>query len=246
MRVVWLHPVREPVACGPGPVRIGCAADDTVTVIGTGVAPHHVTLVEDLRGLVLEVGRGCQRVYVNARAVREKALLHFGDTLTLGANKLLVVADAMPQPDTDAAATERFALRIVAGPQSGRWLAVAPELDLDANGRCVDDPHAACRLTCSDAGAVVECADSAVRINGWRCSRSSVHPGDQIVLGEQRLVVESPGTRHPPRLPPRPETAPASAAGGVPEAHSPVDAWWLIAAAAVVAALIALFLYYRW
>jgi pSer/pThr/pTyr-binding forkhead associated (FHA) protein len=252
MRVVCVHPARDPVSCGNGPVRIGSAPDNDIVPVGMGVDPHHATITADARGLVLAVLRGCQRVYVNARAVREQALLRHGDTVTLGANKFLVTSDAAPleadrSMDAKATSADRAVLRIVSGATSGQALAVAPELHLGAGSRHFGELAYACRVAEDAEGLVFESESAAPRINGWRCSRVRLSPGDQIVLGEHRLVVEAPGLQyaaHLASLPPPPVVV--AEAPPAPQASAPTEIWWLIAAAALLAMIIALFLYFRW
>ncbi|MGN6790348.1 MAG: FHA domain-containing protein [Rhodanobacteraceae bacterium] len=233
-------------------MRIGSAPDNDIVPIGMGVDPHHATITADARGLVLAVLRGCQRVYVNARAVREQALLRYGDTLTLGANKFLVTSDAAPPQvqgtPAAAGAAGRVALRIVSGITSGQALAVAPELRLGAGSRHFGELAYGCRVVQDAEGLVFESESAAPRINGWRCNRVRLSPGDQIVLGEHRLVVEAPGLQYAAHLASLPPPPPAVAeAPPIPQASSAsTEIWWLIGAAALLAALIALFLYFRW
>lgn len=250
MRVVCFHPARDPVMCGEGPVHIGSASDNDVVLNGAGVAPRHLAIVADARGLVLTIRAGCQRVYVNARAVREQALLRYGDTVTLGANKFLVTSDAAPpgvdevtDPDT---AVGDVMLRIVSGSASGRALAVAPELRLGAGSRHFGDLTYGCRVAQAGGNLVFESGSDIPRVNGWRRSRVRLAPNDQIALGEHRLVVEAPGlqyARHLASLPPPVEAPPEVLEQ---DDASSTEIWWLIAAALVLAALIALFLYFRW
>lgn len=249
MRVVCVHPARDPKVCGSGPVQFGSLPDNDIVPAGAGVGPRHATIVADARGLVLSVRPGCQRVYVNARPVRERALLRYGDTLTLGANKFLLTTDAAP-PQADAIGTAGkvsgpVLLRIVSGTASGRLLAVAPELRLGAGTRHFGELAYACRVTQSTDGLVFESDSAAPQVNGWRCGRARLSPGDQIVLGEHRLVVEAPGLQyaeHVAALPPAPVVEPAPQS----DDSSSTGIWGLIAAAAVLAVLIAFFLYFRW
>ena len=249
MRVVCIHPARDPVLCTDGSVSIGSAPDDAIVLAGAGVAPHHLVLDADARGLVLSVRPGCQRVYVNARAVREKALLRYGDTVTLGANKFLVSADAEPPQAVEAAASGipvgQAALRVVSGTASGQALEVTPELRMGTGTRHFADLAYACRVAQVDGNLVFESASTAPRINGWRCNRARLSPDDQIVLGEHRLVVEAPGLQYAAHLESLPSPAPIAPAAE-PDQTSHTEIWWLIVAAAVLAALIALFLYFRW
>lgn len=248
MRILGVHPARDPVLCGQGPVQFGSAPDNDIVPVGAGVDPHHAVLAADARGLVLTVRPGCQRVYVNARAVRERALLRYGDTLTLGANKFLVTTDSAPPQAEDAAASRTdgpVSLRIVSGAASGRALAVAPDLHLGAGTRHFGELAYGCRVAQAGGGLVFESASMAPRINGWHGNRVRLSPGDQIVLGEHRLVVEAPGLEyaaHVASLPPPPAPKPAPP----PDDSAHTEIWWLIAAAAVLAVLIAFFLYFRW
>ncbi len=249
MRVVCVHPARDAVPCGAGPVHIGSAPGNDIVPAGAGVDPHHVALTADARGLLLTVLPGCQRVYVNARAVREKALLRYGDTVTLGANKFLLAADAAPMEVQDVgdpvAYPGQAGLRIMSGAASGQWLPVAPELRLGAGSRHFGDLSYGCRLAQTEEGLVFESESAAPRVNGWRCQRVRLSPGDQIVLGEHRFVVEAPGLQcaahaivQPVPVAPTPEPE--------PDDGPHTEIWWLIGAAVLLAGLIALFLYFRW
>ena len=232
-------------------MRIGSAPDNDIVPTGMGVDPHHATITADARGLVLAVLRGCQRVYVNARAVREQALLRHGDTVTLGANKFLVTSDAAPpqveRVDATATAAGQAVLRIVSGAASGQALAIAPELHLGAGSRHFGELAFRCRVAEDAKGLIFESESATPRVNGWRCNRVRLSPGDQIVLGEHRLVVEAPGLQyaaHLASLPPPPVVV--AEAPPEPQASAPTEVWWLIAAAALLAVIIALFLYFRW
>lgn len=253
MRVVCVQPARDPVICGDGPVRIGSAPDDDVFVAGAGVAPHHASIVVDARGLVLQVAPACPRVYVNARAVRERALLHYGDTLTFGGNKLLVTTDA-PPPDAAGAAladadgvVESVALRVVSGKASGRALAVRQELRLGADTGYFGELPFASRIAQTADGLVFESDNPTPRVNGWHCRRAKLAPNDQITLGEHRLVVEAPTLQYAAYVASLPPPAAPAAIDEPDTADDPqhTGIWWLIAAAAVLAAIIALFLYFH-
>jgi hypothetical protein len=229
-------------------VPTASAPDNDILPDGPVGDLHHVTLTVDARGLLLTVQPGCQRVYVNARAVREKALLRYGDTVTLGANKLLLAADTAPAEIQDlgdaAAYPGRAGLRVMSGAASGQLLPVAPELRLGAGSRHFGDLSYACRVVQTENGLIFESESAAPRVNGWRCQRVRLAPGDQVMLGEHRLLVEAPGLQctadaiaQPAPIPipePEPDDAP----------HTEI--WWLIGAAVVLAGLIALFLYFRW
>ncbi len=249
MRVVCVQPARDPVLCGDGPVDIGSAPDAAVVLAGTGVAQRHLTLVADARGLVLKVEPHAQHVHVNARAVREQALLRYGDVLTLGGNRLLITSDVPPLAPSGgqavSGAADQVALRFTSGADSGRLLAVAPVLHLGAGTRHCGDLDYGCRVSAGADGLLFEADTAAPCVNGWHCTRARLAPGDQIVLGQQHFVVEAPGLEyaaHVAALPPAAAAEPAAAG----DETAATEIWWLIAAAAVLAAVIALFLYFRW
>ena len=250
MRIVCVHPSRDPLPCGHGPVRFGSAPGNDIVPIGAGVDPHHASIVADARGLVLDVRPACQRVYVNARAVRARALMHYGDTLTLGSNKFLVTSDAPPPPAPDAAAidhrTTPVSLRIVAGVASGQALAVKPELRLGAGSRHFGELAYQCRVRQTADGVLFESDNAGPRVNGWRCNRVWLSAGDQIVLGEHRLRVEAPGLQHAAHLASLPTPPAPRAPAPEPDDAVHTEVWWLIGAAAALAVAIAFFLYFRW
>lgn len=255
MRVVCVRPARDPVWRGAGPVRIGSAPDDDVVPAGAGVDPHHVSIAADARGLVLDVGPGCRRVYVNARAVRERALLRYGDTLTLGANKFLLMTDTAPtqindadhadHADHTAASASRVMLRIVSGQASGKALAVAPEVLIGAGSRYFGELSCRCHVAQDADGLILESESDIPRVNGWRCRRTKLASGDQIVLGEHRLVVEAPALQYAAHVAALPTPA-VTRAVPEPDASTHTEIWWLIVAAATLAVIIALALYFRW
>lgn len=247
MRVVCTQPARDPVVHAGGTLTIGSAADcDVVTVGGD---PHHATLTADARGLTIAVMPGSPRVYVNARSVRVRALLRYGDTLTVGAQKFMVTTDVEPSPaDAFAERTPAEAqagLRIVSGVASGQVLAVSPELRLGAGSRHFGELAYGCKVTQQAGGLVFEADSVAPRVNGWHSKSALLGAGDQITLGEHRLVVEAPGHEHASHvaaLPPQAVESPRPPARDE-EGGTPVDVWWLIVAGIVLAAVIALLLY---
>ncbi len=251
MRVRCIQPAGDPVSCGSGPVRIGSSPDDDVALAGAGVSPHHLSITADARGLVLSVTPGCRRVYVNARAVGERALLHAGDTLTVGRNKLRVSADEAP-PDpgplavVDPAAADPVRLRIVSGNDAGRALTVGAGLRLGTGSRHFGELDFACRIVPVADGLALEADNAKPQVNGWNLQRARLACGDQIVLGAHRLLVEAPALQHAASIaarPPAPVPVETLEADG-DSATSHVAIGWLIAAAAALAAAIALTLYF--
>src|SRR5690348_13981422 len=93
MRVGFANSNREPFRSAGARVRVGSAEGNDLVLGGPGVAERHLAIAEDKRGLVLEVLPGAQHVYVNARPVRERALLRYGDVLSIGGCKLTMLPD---------------------------------------------------------------------------------------------------------------------------------------------------------
>lgn len=244
MRVQFVHLDRDPVRwSGEQALRIGSDADNTLTLPGRGVAAHHVTIVRDRRGLVLEVERGAPRVYVNARPVRERALLRLGDMLGIGAHGCRLCADEIGAVgmSTDAGRPASVGLRVVAGSLSGRVLRVRGRLDLDANGRITAAGAGVVCIDC-DAGYPSLVATTTVSVNGIEADKACLRDGDQLVLGAHRFVVEAAVG---PVV-----TVTASGdddSGASPPAHAGTrrQMGWLVATAAILALALALLLFVR-
>ena len=253
MRIEFAHAVHPPLSWSGAPLRIGSAADNDVSLRNRGVADHHVTLSRDARGLVLEVCEGAGRVYVNARPVREKALLRCGDSLGIGECRLHLVADAVSdptdtEPGADAAAV--MALRIVAGPLSGRVYALDETLALNdhgpmavprGEGALVLEPHG--RQVKLDASGLP--SSRTVSVNGRDRRQALLEDGDQVVMGTLRFVLDiSADTPLPPASDEAEPVSDDNTANRHDARHP--EMWWLIVTAAVLALVLAgaLFLHF--
>src|SRR5690348_7724140 len=129
MRIGFANSNREPFRSTGARVRVGRAEGNDLVLSAAGVADRHLAIAEDRRGLVLEVLPGAQHVYVNARPVRERALLRYGDVLSVGGCKLAVLPDQAGEAVSsgrplapDASRPGFAALRAVSGAMSGRLL----------------------------------------------------------------------------------------------------------------------------
>src|SRR3569623_2134670 len=96
MRIEFPNSAREDFRWAQAALRIGSAPDTDLVVSAQQGAGHHQRILQDRRGGVLEVLSGAGRVYVNARPVRERALVRPGDILSLGDSRKLLSADAAP------------------------------------------------------------------------------------------------------------------------------------------------------
>ncbi|UPG95868.1 FHA domain-containing protein [Luteibacter aegosomatissinici] len=252
MRIEFVSSARGDFHWSRPVLTIGRAEDNDLVVSEGQVAPQHVTIYRDRRGMVLDVAAGVGRVYVNARPVREKALLRPGDSLSLGDCRMLIRDDEdleareLHEP-TDARCTA--ALRPVAGPLSGRLVAIGDRLELGATHGALPlelPGNDAALLTVAwvDGELILDAsrvpARHAVRVNGVRTVRAALQPGDQIGLATHRFILEAPGwSAEPVVVMPEPEAE--------PEADEPAgsrgDVWWLILTAALLAAGIAVVLF---
>lgn len=254
MRIEFPNAARDDFHWAQAQLRIGSAADNDL-VLATGQASaRHLKIQQDRFGWVLRVLPGADRIYVNARPVRERALLRAGDVVSVGDCRLLLLADEDPaQRDVatiPAAGRCTVALRAVSGPLSGRVLPLRDTLGLGPSGDIpLDLPRGetvSLSIRWRDGKLMLEttmpCAAHPVRVNGFAVSEAWLQPGDQIGVAMHRFVVDAPGLEPEPVW-----TAPELAGSDLPEAAAgPVgEVWWLIVTAAVLALGIALVLLIR-
>jgi hypothetical protein len=201
---------------------------------------------------VLDVLPDANRIYVNARPVRERAMLRAGDTLSVGDCRMLLCAEEPPagrsSPEMPDQGRCTVALRAVAGPLSGEVWPLADRLEFGPKGRVSLDLPQGEAITlaigwrsgrlCMETGQPLD-ARYPVRVNGIPVQQTVLLPGDQVGLGTHRFLIDAPGLEREPEivLPPEPATPlPEDLAGPRGEV------WWLIATAAVLALGIALLL----
>ena len=233
-------------------LRIGSDSDNDLVLAAGQVASHHLRISLDRRGWVLDVLPDATRIYVNARPVRERAILRPGDMLSVGDCRMLLCADEAPIGRTSPEMPEQerctVALRAVAGPLSGQVLPLADHLELGPHGRVPLDlqqgENATLMIFWRDGQLRMETGQPAdsrypVRVNGIAAQQTILLPGDQIGIGMHRFLIDAPGLEPEPQIippPAPPEPLPEDTAGPRGEV------WWLIATAAVLALGIALLL----
>lgn len=252
MRIEFPNSSRTALHWNQALLRIGSDSDNDLVLAAGQAAPRHLRISLDRRGWVLDVAPDTNRIYVNARPVRERAILRAGDTLSVGDCRMLLCADESPtaRPSPEMPEQERctVALRAVAGPLSGQALPLADHLELGPQGRVpLDLPQgesATLAIFWRDSQLRMETNQPAdarysVRVNGIAVQQTLLLPGDQIVVGMHRFLIDAPGLEPEPEivLPPEP-------VGPLPEdaAGPRGEVWWLIATAAVLALGIALLL----
>jgi pSer/pThr/pTyr-binding forkhead associated (FHA) protein len=151
----------------PGETTIGSSPDSAVVLQGDGVKPHHVSIVVDQRGVSLVVRSADARTHVNARPVREKAILRLGDILSVDATNIVLKPDTdtsitaqtpvgdgsetMAASDDEAGSDTRYrqappkvVLRGVSGPHFGKVVPVYGRLVIGRDAECdlvLDEPE---------------------------------------------------------------------------------------------------------
>lgn len=252
MRIEFPHSTRAGFPWNQALLRIGSEPGNDLILAAGQAAPNHLSIRLDRRGWVLEVLPEATRVYVNARPVRERAILRPGDILSVGDCRMLLCADEAPSgrisPEMPEQERCTVALRAVAGPLSGQVFPLADRLELGPQGRVSLD------LPQGEAVTLVifwregqlrmesgQASDSRypVRVNGVTVQQSVLLPGDQIGIGMHRFLIDAPGLEPEPEIvipEPKPEPLPEDVAGPRGEV------WWLIVTAAVLALGIALLL----
>jgi pSer/pThr/pTyr-binding forkhead associated (FHA) protein len=241
-----------------GQASLGSAEGNTLVLHGGEVAPRHARLTVDARGIVLEVLEPAAQTHVNARPVREKALLRCGDVLCLGRVALTLKTgpdegiQAPPSTPLVGHPSEpaEVVLRGVSGSHFGRCIAVNPRLVVGRDRDCglrIDEPQLAPRrLAIETAGGAIYLRGikgaGGVRVNGIQASDAIIYPGDQLTIGRSQFLVEAPS------LPRRGQDALEARAitetlvavpddGGAALRRGRSGIWWLLGAAALLALL---------
>ncbi|HEX5305209.1 MAG TPA: FHA domain-containing protein [Dyella sp.] len=253
MRIEFPHAAREDVLWDSPVLTIGSAPDNAVVLAPHQAAAHHLRLSSDRRGCLLQVLPGASRIYVNARPVRERALLRAGDVLSVGDCRMLLKADQSPEQREPLVIPEQsrcpVALRAVAGPLSGRVFALREQLELGPQSavplELPQGESASLRLYWQDGQlrlAQQQASDRyPLRINGRQVADAALQPGDQLGLATHRFIVDAPGMQPEPELPALSNSEPLPEELAGPRG----EVWWLIVTAAVLALGIALVLLVR-
>lgn len=270
------------VPLGHGAVTVGAAPDNQVVLKGEGIAAHHARIDNDGRGLTLAVLDPQATTHVNARPVREKALLRLGDSLSIDAVQIIIkperdeaVRTSIPAATEDSPETRvrivppKAVLRGVSGSHFGKIIPIRTRLTIGRGSDCdlvLDEPEMSRKhamIENSGDGLYLRDLGSSngTFVNGVQVKNAVLHPGDQLAFDRNRFLVEAPGmpTREEdlstdrndanksPMITqtmravdvPDPVNKPTS---GQPAPASRNEIWWLIGAAALIGAGIALLL----
>lgn len=262
MRLSFPNGEHADLTIDSGVVSLGSAADNSIVLPPSLLRPHQARLSVDNRGMLLEVLDATARTHVNARPVREKALLRLGDVVNLDTVSIVLKSDRddvirthLPQPVEPSGAPARsVVLRGVSGAQFGKAISIGEHLVIGtgaASDLILDEPQMA------ERHAIFEVAGDAIHlrgiggrvgttVNGIAVTDAVLHPGDQISFGRNRFVLEAPGFPLRGAAPPTPvpsitqfmSVMPLPDEGDTAEAEasgSPRSGnGWLIAAAAVI------------
>lgn len=255
MRIAILAPEKTEFSSTAASITLGSAASDDIVLAGEGIAATHASLTSDARGHVLEVLATTAPIHVNARPVRERALLHAGDRISIGAVQVLLlgehVREACPddaEPDGNLPAGA-LSLRGVGGSRSGAALRVAPTLELGADGLPIGlgVQAGSLRVFCAHGRPAVRSHDLPMaawpRVNGHVTASAWLQDGDQISIGAQRYLVDAPVDAA--RRDAAHAFIPAEAARPEDTAGPRREVWWLLLTAAVIALVLALLLAIR-
>ncbi|HEY2397099.1 MAG TPA: FHA domain-containing protein [Rudaea sp.] len=219
MRLHFPNNEHADLLTAPGDTSIGAAGDNTLVLDRPGIAAHHASLHVGDRGFVLTVVDSSARVHVNARPVREKAILRLGDVVSLDTLQFTLKPDrdasirtelppASPplSRSDEAAAGNRSAppkavLRGVSGSYFGRIVALRGRLTIGRDSDCdvvLDEPEMARRhAVIENSGDMVYLRDlgstSGTYVNGVQVRNAVLHPDDQIAFDHNRFLLEAPG-----------------------------------------------------
>lgn len=254
MRIEFPNAAREDFHWSQARLCIGSAADNDLVLAASQAAAKHLCIEQDRRGWVLHVLPSADRVYVNARPVREQALLRAGDVVSVGDCRLLLCDDENPASRAPHKVAGQgcctAALRAVAGPLSGRVLPLRDSLDLGPEGTyalgLAQGEAVGMRISWDDGQIMLDdvCRSTRhpLRVNGVAVQHVALLPGDQIGVAAHRFVLEAPGTEEEPDI-----VLDHEAMVQLPEAAAGPrgEVWWLIVTAAVLALGIALALLIR-
>jgi pSer/pThr/pTyr-binding forkhead associated (FHA) protein len=215
MRLSFPNGEHPDVVVDQGEVRIGSAPGNRVLIADAGLSANHAIFrVDAQRGISLLLERDSGGAHVNARPVRELALLRLGDVISLGRLQVLVKPDderaidrnlpPPPTPMTDPAqraAASRVVLRGIAGAFHGRTFSLLDPITIGRSasaGIRLDEPglsdrHATLeqhpdRVVLRDLGS-----DEGSVVNGVALKDAVLHPGDQIAFEQHRFLLEAPG-----------------------------------------------------
>ncbi|HEX3123839.1 MAG TPA: FHA domain-containing protein [Rhodanobacteraceae bacterium] len=219
MRLHFPNKEHDDMLVAHGETSIGAASDNSLVLDRPGISPHHASISVGDRGYVLSVIDPNARAHVNARPVREKAILRLGDVVSLDTLQFMLKPDRdasirtdvpatapTPRPPGDAETRTRglppkAVLRGVSGSYFGKIVPLRGRLVIGRGSDCdlvLDEPEMSRRhavIENSGDGMYLRDLGSAngTFVNGVQVRDAVLHPDDQIAFDQNRFLVEAPG-----------------------------------------------------
>ncbi len=222
VRLYFPNKEHADVLIAPGDTTVGSAQDNAVVVPGSGVAAHHASVSVRERSCVLNVLDAHALTHVNARPVREKAILRMGDIVSLDTVQFMLKPDRddsvrtkvpaqtpvppAPGPDDPSATRTRLTppravLRGVSGAYFGKIIPIRGRLVIGRGSECdliLDEPEMSRRhAVIENFGDGIYLRDlgsaNGTFVNGVQVRDAVLHPDDQIAFDRNRFLLEAPG-----------------------------------------------------
>ena len=223
MRLSFPRGEHQDVIVQPGEITIGSAPDNQVVLARDGIHAHHASIMVDPRGYTLFVRERDARSHVNARPVRELALLRLGDVISLNDTNLVLKPDhdesisglvpppagEQPMSAQDESGNEtryrqvppKAVLRGVSGPFFGKVVPVNGRLVIGRGEDCdlvLDEPemsraHASIEVTEGEIYLRDLGSTNGTFVNGVQVRDATLFSGDQIAFDRNRFLIEAPG-----------------------------------------------------
>ncbi len=245
MRLSFPNAEHPDVLAGDGIIRIGSAPGNDIVLADLGA--QHARLTRDVRGIVLEIAEAGARAHVNARPVREKAFVRYGDTVCLGSISIVVsAADPVEfsevQRPPPAQGPQRGVIRGMSGTWFGKSVAIADGLLISVGkggGAVLGETAESTRAVRFGVGASGLSLDSeqssSCLLNGRRITSTPLRTGDQLTLGRDRFVIECSSAKPVEEAVALTDVDDISSQTPADEARRSVSAiWWLLGAAALI------------
>ena len=218
MRLHFPNKEHDDLLVASGETSIGAAGDNTLVLERAGIAAHHARLSVGDRGYVLSVVDANARVHVNARPVREKAILRLGDVVSLDTLQFMLKPDRDASIRTDVPATTpslrandeaatrtrklppKAVLRGVSGSYFGKIVPLRGKLVIGRGSDCdlvLDEPEMSRRhAVIENSGDGMYLRDlgssNGTFVNGVQVRNAVLHPDDQIAFDQNRFLLEAP------------------------------------------------------
>jgi hypothetical protein len=209
MRLHFPNGEHADVFWAEGRLTIGSAEDQRVSLAHPAVSPAHLAFECDpIRGIEVFVHAPAE-VHINARLVREKAMVRLGDRLLIGPIHCLVKADsdareAPPEAFEDPYGpgirnlNARAVLRAVSGQYFGKLIGLKTRTLIGQGSECdliVDEPDIASQhaiIESTSRGVFLRSLDTSksTEVNGIAVQDAILRQSDQLAFGHARFVLE--------------------------------------------------------